>query len=274
MLTDFHLHTEASNDSQAPIEAMCEAAIAKGYDAIAITDHVEMVHYRRDAYDRSLTASWEASGRARAAYADRLRVARGIELGEPLYDPALSASILDTYPFDFVLASMHRLSDEEDYYDYDYTGVDIGVVMDHYFAAVLETVQWGRFHSLAHLTYPFRYMPPDRRPAGYGRWTDAIDAVLRTLAEKGLALEINTSGLRNPRIGLASPDLPLVRRFREVGGEILTVGSDAHEPENVGAGIPEALAIAWQAGFRYTAVYFAGKPTFLPIEAGGNPTAK
>lgn len=265
MLTDFHLHTEASLDSEAPIAAMCDAAVANGFGAVAITDHVEMVHYHRDGYDRSLVESWAASGWAQEAYAGRLRVARGIELGEPLYQPTLSQEILDTHAFDFVLASMHRLSDDEDYYDYDYTGRDIGVVMDHYFAAVLELVQWGRFHALAHLTYPFRYMPADRRPADYGRWADAIDAVLRTLAGKGLALEINTSGLRNPQVRLASPDLPLVRRFREVGGEIVTVGSDAHEPENVGAGIPEALQIARQAGFRYTAVYFGGEPTFLPI---------
>lgn len=131
----------------------------------------------------------------------RLRIARGIELGEPLADLKRTEAILDAYDFDFVLGSQHKLNslDREtniDYYFYDYTGKDVGLVMDEYFDAVLELVNWGRFHALAHLTYPFRYIPEEKRPADFSRWQDRIDAILRQLAVKGLALEINTSGLR------------------------------------------------------------------------------
>ena len=115
-------------------------------------------------------------------------------------------------------------------------------------------VHWGRFDSLAHLTYPFRYLPPQWREEGYGRWRECIDAVLSALAEKGLALEINVSGLRQ-EIGRTLPDLPIIRRFRELGGEWVTVGSDAHRPEDVGRHIRDGLALAAEAGFRYYAVY-------------------
>ena len=124
--------------------------------------------------------------------------------------------------------------------------------------------QWGRFHSLAHLTYPFRYFPEDKRPADYRRWEDTIDAILKTIIQKSIALEINTSGLRQT-IGKTLPDLPIIRRYRELGGEAITLGSDAHRPVDVAANIGDGLYLAKQAGFRYTTVYYDGKPEWLPI---------
>lgn len=182
--------------------------------------------------------------RVRRPAADR----PGIELGEPLADLKRTEAILDAYDFDFVLGSQHKLNslDREtniDYYFYDYTGKDVGLVMDEYFDAVLELVNWGRFHALAHLTYPFRYIPEEKRPADFSRWQDRIDAILRQLAVKGLALEINTSGLRQPG-GTTHPPLSLVRRFRQLGGEFITIGADAHRPEDVGTGLEQAAALA------------------------------
>ena len=79
-----------------------------------------------------------------------------------------------------------------------------------------------------------------------------------------MALEINVSGLRQP-IGKTLPDLPLIRRFRELGGELITVGSDAHRPEDIARPIGDGLTIAKEAGFRYVAAFFGGRPELLPI---------
>ena len=79
---DFHMHTDASEDSDAPLRSMCDAAVAKGLCAVAVTDHLEMVDY--EDYVGTLVKSWRDSGEAVPAYAGRLRIARGIELGEPL----------------------------------------------------------------------------------------------------------------------------------------------------------------------------------------------
>lgn len=256
---DFHTHTEASFDSEAPAGDMCDAAIAAGLSALAVTDHVEMVDYLADGMDKAASASFEAADAAARRYAGRLRVARGIELGEPLHDLPLAEWLLAERPYDFVLASVHRLREEPDYYFWDFHGKDIGREIDRYFEEVLATVRWGRFHSLAHLTYPFRYMPADRRPADYDRWQGTIDKILRELAEHGLALEINTSGLRGP-IGRTQPDAPLIRRFRELGGERITIGSDAHAPADVGASWDEAVRLAREAGFEAVTVFFEGRP--------------
>ena len=263
---DFHMHTDASDDCDAPIFSMCDAAVANGLTAIAITDHVEMTDYF-GFYDAILEKSWRTSAEAVKRYQGKLRIARGIELGEPLADPETTAALLRDHAFDFVLASQHKTPDDgTDYYFYDYTGKDVGAVMDGYFDAVLELVRWGGFHSLAHLTYPFRYIPPARQPAGYGRWQEAIDAILHSLAGQGLALEINTSGLRQPGCGVTHPDLPLVRRFRELGGERITIGADAHKPSDVGANLADAAALAREAGFRYLTMYLHGQAEMVKIE--------
>ena len=266
LLADFHMHTEASEDSDAPVRSMCDAAVKCGVDIIAVTDHVEMTDFFKNGYDIAAEESWAYAAEVQAPYAGKLRIAKGIELGQPLYDPALAQKVLEAHPYDFILGSLHKRGDEVDYYFYDYTGKDVGEVMDLYFDAVYDMVAWGGFHSLAHLTYPFRYVPEEKRPADYSRWQERIDRILRSLAGQGLALEINTSGMRNPKLRCAHPDLPLVRRFRELGGERITVGADAHKPEDVGAHIRDGLRIAWEAGFRYTAVYFEGRPEMLKIE--------
>ena len=89
--------------------------------------------------------------------------------------------------------------------------------------------------------------------------------MLRALAEQGLTLEINTSGVRQPGCGITHPNLPIVRRFRELGGERITIGADAHRPADVGADLETAAAIAKEAGFRYQAIFFGGKAEMLPL---------
>ena len=227
---------------------------------------------RQGLWPGAATALLQHFGTAEAAYFadpseyDGLPVSGGTK--EALRDKNLDGAerVLAAHPYDFVLGSQHKLGDEVDYYFYDYTHVDVGEAMDRYFDATLELVKWGRFHSLAHLTYPFRYIPAEKRPADYSRWQDRIDAVFRALRDRDIALEINVSGLRNPLVNSAHPDLPLVRRFRELGGEKITVGADAHRPEDVGAHIRDGLLIAREAGFRYTAVYFGGRAEMCAIE--------
>ena len=97
VMVDFHMHTDASEDSDAPIRSMCDAAVAKGLNAVAITDHLEMVDYAD--YADTLVKSWRTSGEAVPAYTGRLRIARGIELGEPLADLERTEAILSAYDF-------------------------------------------------------------------------------------------------------------------------------------------------------------------------------
>jgi len=197
-----------------------------------------------------------------------LTLLHGIELGEPCFDTALAQEVLQAHPYDFVLASQHRLSDQlPDYYFIDYSEwTDEAIVreMANYFEEVLRVVRWNGFDSLAHLTYPFRYLPEKWRNGDYSEWSDVIDELLGTLAQNGKALEINTSGIRKGQ-GMTSPDLPLVRRFYELGGRHITIGSDAHRSNEVGADLEVAAAIAREAGFTHYTVYRNRQPQRLSL---------
>jgi histidinol-phosphatase (PHP family) len=264
-LIDYHTHTKYSPDSDADILSVCNAAVEAGLLKLAITDHIEIPAFFEDGYDKTIALSFEKAGEMQAIFKDRLDVLQGIELGEPHHDLNTTEQLLGKYDFDFVLGSLHNLKDETDFYHYDFTGVDVRSLMDRYFAELLEMVRWGKFHSLAHLTYPFRYIPKGEYPEDYSFWHDMIDDILRLLAEKGIALEINTSGLRQP-IGKTIPDPPIIRRFRELGGEMVTIGSDAHDPSDVGKNISDGLKVAVEAGFRYIAAFKNGKAEMLTIK--------
>lgn len=263
-LVDFHMHTRWSPDSEADMASMCEAAIRNGVRAIAVTDHVEVDVFLQDGYDKSLAASFREAKEMQKRFEGKLRISCGVELGEPMHDLETAQAILDTYSFDFVLGSLHNLKDDKDFYHYDFTYADIPSLMDRYFEEELEMARWGRFHSLAHLTYPFRYFPEKRRPADYSRWQKTIDEILKAIAGRGIALEINTSGLRQA-IGKTLPDFEIVRRFRELGGEKVTLGSDAHRPEDVAKNIADGMEVAREAGFRNIYTYYRGIPESLPL---------
>lgn len=264
-LADMHTHTDSSPDSKAPIVSMCEAALRLGLPALAVTDHVEMTSFLADGYDKSSRAFLPPDpSRCGSATPDGWRSSPAWSWVSPMFDRERSARLLRGHPYDFVLGSLHNLEDGVDYFHYDYASADIGAVLDIYFRAELELVEMGGFQSLAHLTYPMRYMPEYKRPADTRRWQDVIDTLFRRMAEQGIALEINTSGLRQA-IGQTSPDLPLIRRFRELGGENITIGSDAHRPEDVGAGLETAAALALEAGFRDICQFREGKPVHIRI---------
>lgn len=266
VLADMHMHCAASEDSEVPIADLCAAAIDRGLSSIAVTDHVELVRFTEDGYDVAARESW--SMMTNAAVPPTLRLIKGIELGEPCFDTALADRLLAAHPYDFVLASQHRLSDElPDYYfiDYsDWTDDAIKREMERYFRELLRVVNWNGFDSLAHLTYPFRYLPAKWRNGDYTPWQGILDEVLGTLAANGKALEINTSGIRKGQ-GMTSPDLPLIKRFYELGGLYITVGSDAHRVHEVGADLESASQLAKEAGFEQYTVYFDRQPTRMSL---------
>ncbi len=263
---DLHIHSAASEDSETPIAAILESAVRAGLHTIAITDHVELVDYRGGAYDIAATESRRLM--AEAVVPDGLRMLRGIELGEPCFDTALAESILREGDYDFVLASQHRLSDAlPDYYFIDYSDwSDAAIVaeMEKYFREVLHVVQWNGFDSLAHLTYPFRYLPPKWREGDYTPWQTLIDELLGTLALNGKALEINTSGIRKG-LGQTSPDASLLRRYTELGGHAVTVGSDAHRAHEIGADLETAAAMLRQVGLDAVTIFIGRQPVRLSI---------
>lgn len=262
-LLDLHTHTDNSPDAEHSGMILCEYAVRKGLRGIAFTDHCEVDAFYTEHYDRILRQSFFEMHKAKAVFTGKLVVCIGVELGQPSVDFELSKKILDAHPFDVVLASLHALSGEQDFYYINYPDVDVNDLLERYFQELYRIVEWNCFDVLAHLTYPLRYICGKYKiPVDMRRYDDIIDEILKLLAVNGKALEINTSGLRS-EIGETSPSADIVKRFRELGGEFVTVGSDAHDCYHIGAGLEEGYQIAFDAGFMGTTLFQSHVPVVV-----------
>lgn len=247
---------------------LAETAYMKGLRAIAFTDHIEIDGYYRDRFDRTAIQSFFEAAKARSAFSGKFIVCVGAEIGQAVYDKPVAEKLLDTLKYDFVIGSLHNLPNVQDFYymDFNDESIDYMKLLGEYYEWVLKLAEWDRFDALGHLTYPLRYIVGNYgKSVDMSKFSELIDAILLTLAKNKKALEINTAGLRQP-IGLTSPDESIVRRFRELGGKFITVGSDAHYAEHLGEGIEKGYEIALKCGFDKVAIYQDRMPTLIPIE--------
>ena len=268
-LSDCHVHTVCSSDASDSAVMMCESAARHGLFALTITDHCECQDYKKAGYDRLIRQSYFEARRAADVFRNRLKVYAGIELGQPLQGPKAAEDILAACDFDFVLASLHNLKGKKDFYELDYSHMKKDTVyslLREYYQQVEEMVEWGNFDSLAHLSYPLRYIVGEHHiDIDISPFIPQIDRILKKLIAGNKALEVNTSGLRQ-QIGDTLPDAGIVRRFYELGGTYVTLGSDAHRWADVSAGIEEAMSMIYKTGFRHYTIYSKREPRLVPIE--------
>ncbi len=249
---DFHLHCRFSTDSDAAPEAICEAAIARGVTEICFTDHQDLgfddpswFRFDPEPYFRTLED-------VREAYAGRLKVRIGVEIGLIPDDPRLAreaAALATDWPWEFIIGSTHQIpvlidghvcpvdpADPAQARRSWYHFASVRELMSVYYETVLRNLeQFDFFDTLGHLDYMNRYVPRDLPPDRYEDHSEQIDRILRTVIRKGVALEINTGGLYKGT-GQTNPEARIIRRYLELGGRRLTYGSDAHRPEQVGFG--------------------------------------
>lgn len=265
-LIDTHVHSDNSPDGHHSCMFLCEQAAAQGMRAIAITDHCETDTYRTEHYDRSTMQSYLEILKAKTSFTGKLIVLRGIELGQPAYDLPQAEKIIQRQEYDIVIGSIHNLRGRQDFYFMkSFTEQETYDMMEEYLDELLIMTEWGKFDTLAHLTYPLRYFYKQNNiHVDMSRFTKKTDELLSLLAEKEKALEINTAGLRQP-IHALSPETELVRRFHELGGKYITFGSDAHFAEDIAKGLAEAREAALAAGFDRCVFYQNRHPMEIPL---------
>jgi histidinol-phosphatase (PHP family) len=266
---DLHSHTAFSMDAEHPLTEMLAAAAAAGIGVFAVTDHCEMNEWENGGFSRDIPASFSAVSAAKGEAP--LKLLAGVELGQPLQNLPAAEQLLREYAFDFVLGSLHNNAGRQDFYFYDFlrcTDAEIHRLFSEYYEQLYAMACWNGFDSLAHLTYPYRYLHALREkrefmldPAGFD---EAADAVLRKLIENGKALEYNTSTTTRSEADRAL-NTRYFRRYRELGGELVTIGSDAHTPDRVGFGIADGLRELVSLGYTHICCYEKRKPVLLPI---------
>ena len=192
----------------------------------------------------------------------------GTELGEPLQAPEAAGIISSMKELDLVIGSLHMNAGKPDFYWMNYSEMtidEIRALLEDYFNELYQMCASCSFDVLGHLTYPLRYIQGEYGiDIDIGIYRDRIEDIFRVLIENGKGIEINTSGLRQ-KYGKTFPDTEYIRLYHDLGGEIITVGSDAHSLKDIGAGIKDGTELAEYAGFRYTAVFKNRKVEFVKI---------
>lgn len=198
----------------------------------------------------------------------KLRFLKGIELGQPLQNLPAALDVLSGRDYDVVIGSLHNIAGMRDFYHLgreNLSETQLDAVFKAYFDEMYEMLEWGQFDTLAHITYPLRYVcKPGERPS-FARYAQQLDRIFKKLIETDKALEFNTSRLLCTDAPVL-PDREIFSRYHALGGRRVTLGADAHCPENVARGIPEALDMLREIGYTEYTVFAGRRPQQIPIE--------
>lgn len=268
--SDSHMHTRFSSDSEASVESMLDAAAAAGLSSVCITDHLDLDYppdeefgahpflFDIDEYVQELTS-------LRERYKDKIEVRIGVEIGLQEHLGPAYQELINRYPFDFIIGSLHLVCGEDPYYGRIFRGKTDAEVYREAFRETLGNLEKTEdFDVLGHLDYVVRYGKHQAEEYTYAAFADEIDAVLRKLIDMGKGLELNMAGMKYG-LGFANPHPDVLKRYRELGGEIVTVGADAHKPEHIAYDfhlVPDILEVC---GFRYYTEFRNRKPVFIPV---------
>ena len=253
---DYHVHCLSSPDSKEPLEEICRGAVKAGIREIMVTDHYEMFHneekwppYRREYLERCFRTMEEC----RERFEGQVFVGFGAELGQWQLQPEAAKRVVRDYPFDYVIGSLHKMDDVDLKY-FRYREIDAGGLLRRYLEDLLAVTRLGDFDCLGHLDLIKRYAAEQGVSIRAEAEEELVREILRTLIRRGKGLEINTSGLRQA-VKETFPSRTILGWYLEEGGTILTVGSDAHRRQDVGAGFKEAKALALALGFTYISCF-------------------
>ena len=268
ILWDCHMHSSFSADSDTDMEKMIQSAILCGLEGVCFTEHLDpdypptpeqqIFHLDLDAYAHRLSFLKEK-------YKDSIVVNFGIEYG---LQPHLKENLknhLKMYPFDFVIGSSHVVHGSDPYYGEYFKVREEVRGYREYFESILENLNvFSEMDVYGHIDYIVRYGPNKNLYYSYERYQDILDEILRTLIRKNIGIELNTGGYHYG-LGEPNPCTALIRRYRELGGEIITVGADAHSPEKIAFAFDKAAEVLKNCGFRYYTVFKNRTPEFISL---------
>lgn len=280
MRTDYHVHTEFSGDSDYPMEQVVQDAIALGLDEICVTDHVDygikrdwddpagilyckggpgepeslpLVNVDYPRYEQRIRELQER-------YAGRIALKFGMEFGVQTHTILQYQKLFAQYPFDFIILSVHQVEDKE-FWNQDFqTGRTQKEYVGRYYAELLALVrQYHDYSVLGHLDLIARYDPAGSYP--FEALKPILTEILQTVIADGKGIEVNTS---SHRYGLAdlTPARDILRLYRELGGRILTIGSDSHKPAHLGAYIDQTKQELRELGFTEFCTFEKMQPVF------------
>ena len=273
---DVHMHTRFSTDSEACPRDMADEAVRRGLKTICFTDHFDkddLEWGEEGIFD--VDAYFAEMQELQKEYAGKLNIRIGIELGLRTYLKEYYEELMKKYPFDFIIGSAHNVPYKKDaggnlvYTDpaaeklfADRTDKEAYRLM---METTLENVKtFDCFQTLGHLDYVVRYGKTRKKEYSYAEFSDIIDEILKLLIEKEKGLEVNAAGLKYG-LPFAHPHPDILKRYRKLGGEIITIGADAHKPEHIAYDFSRVEEILKACGFKYYTEFSKQKPVFKQL---------
>lgn len=266
---DCHVHSDCSPRGNDSIMLLCESAVARGLIGFAVTDCCDCDRFEEMHFSKRLSESNYCYYKAKDVFKNQLKIIKGIELSQPIFDLDKSDSIIEKGDYDIVLASTKKLSDGRVISSIDYselTNNELEDIVSSYLDSLLKTAKWGNFDVLSQCALPMRYLNILQNPFfSLRNFDDQIEAILKLLVENEKALEINTCGIRG-QYNKCLPPISVTRMFHELGGKLVTIGSGAHSADLIGADLSEGISEAYEAGFDKYCYFEKRKPVMIKIK--------
>ncbi|NMA96398.1 MAG: histidinol-phosphatase HisJ family protein [Clostridiales bacterium] len=264
---DYHIHSKFSVDAKMSMDEACERAINLGVKEIVFTDHIDMDwpdddrHFAIENIEEYILDI----ERVQRRYKDSLIVKKGMELG---YQPHLIDELnlrVKRFPVDFIISSIHVIDGLDPYKQTYYEGKTKKESYERYYEEILHMIQnFDNFDVVGHIDYVKRYSPIPWEKGEHLYGMDILDEIFKLLIEKGKGIEVNTSGYRHVS-NTPMPDMEIVKRFHSMGGEIITIGSDAHSVEGVAYLFERALKELKDIGVDKLCLFTNRRPDFVYI---------
>lgn len=266
MFSDYHLHTHHSLDSEELPENIIKKCIKLDMQECCFTDHNDFNWpNKNENFDLNVNSYYKELLPLKELYKNQIQIYIGVECGMTEDNYLLNNELIQNNTFDFVIGSCHIVNGMDPYYPEYFREKTDREAFEQYFNALKQSLAFfDNFDVLGHLDYVVRYSPNKESQYSAFDYMDIIDIILNSVIQKGKGIEINTSGLKSG-LPFANPCPDILKRYRELGGEIITVGSDAHSADNVGYKFDIAAQFLKNAGFRNYCVFKNRQPVFKKI---------
>ena len=268
MLWDNHMHSNFSGDSDANPIDMINASKEKHLSGITFTDHLDIDYPKEYGFfDLDLEHYYPSQQMlAMENSSSNFTILTGLEIGIQPHIKDECDKAINGYPYDFIIGSTHLVDKWDPYFDSFWERDSEENLLKRYYECILENITvFTNFDSVGHLDYAFRYAKSEAvKNNTHKPYADIIDAILERIIKLDKALEVNTAALRKGMKG-PNPATSIIKRYRELGGKLITLGADAHTPEDVAADFDRLPEILNNCGFKEFAVYQKRKPMLYPL---------
>lgn len=263
MISDFHTHTRFSGDSEADLDSVIQTAISLHMKELCITDHQDF-DYIEDGIRFEIEPSiyYQTLLQYQKKYQDKITLRIGVETGLGKEFADRLHTFVSTTPFDFIIGSSHLVNGIDPYYPMYWENISPQKAIENYFLSILENLSVCHdFDVYGHIDYVVRYCPSKDYSYSPFDYADLIDLILKKIISMNKGIELNTGGMYKGSIH-PNPHPMILKRYHELGGEIITVGADAHSPEYLGYRFDYASGLLKESGFRYYCTFQNRKSEF------------